>query len=92
MFQTFGYIKFWWNIPACSNVRGRLFAETSESIKDQKEQTLHRDTSQQEVTHIPTVHLRYQPDAHIEVTWKAQRLCFVVQHPVRVEIGGISCV
>ena len=52
----------------CSSVSDRLFAETNQSTNDQKVQTLHPDTSQQELIQVPTVHLMYQFDAHLEVT------------------------
>ena len=51
-----------------SSVSDRLFAETIESINDQIEQTLHSDTNQQELIKVPTVHLMWQLDTHLEMT------------------------
>ena len=52
----------------CSSVSDRLFAETRQSTNDQKVQTLRPDTSQRELTQVPTVHLMQQLDARLEVT------------------------
>ena len=76
----------------CSSVSDRLFAETNQSTKDQKAQTLHPDTSQRELIQVPTVHLMEQLDAHLEVTWEVQRVCFAAQHPFLAYFGGLNCV
>ena len=52
----------------CSSVADRLFAQTNQTINDQKVQTLHPDTSQRELIQALTVHLLWQLDTHIKVT------------------------
>ena len=56
------FLYFW------KNVSKRLFAETNQSINDQKQQKLLPDTSQRELMEAPTAHLSLQLDAHLEVT------------------------
>ena len=78
----------------CSDVSDGLFAEITQSVNDQKLQTLHPDTSQRELIQVTTVHLMYQFDAHLEVTWKEQCVCvcFAALHPFLVYFVGLICV
>ena len=74
MLQVVAYKKLSWNISGICAVAKAIFCSRRQI--NQQMTKRYRRCIPITVIQVPTVHLMWQLDAHLEVTWKEQCVCF----------------